>query len=392
SGSSITPNLDKLAKQGIELRRFYTYPLCSPARGAFLSGVMPRRFGLTHVVGKEQSGLPTDIANLPKTLQAHGYSTALIGKWHLGKRAQPRNCGFDHFYGFMGAEIDYYNHMAVKRGQVDWQRNGETVHEEGYSTDLLAKEAQQLLKENNPSRPFYIQVAFNAPHIPLAAPPDLVAKHSNEGGLYAAVVDAMDRAIGNLFAELDAQNLRENTLVLFFSDNGADLRHGDNSPYRQGKMTLYEGGIRTPCIVRWPGKIPTGSVLDQPISVHDLFPTLSAAAGVSITPDTKLDGTNQWPSIQSGEMREREPFLIATSDIALIDGAWKLIETNDGVTSLYHLGDDPSESKDLSSVKTEQHDLLKNKLNALKEGLPDVTGLPKKSARKEKGKKGKSKR
>ncbi|MEM6915893.1 MAG: arylsulfatase [Verrucomicrobiota bacterium] len=391
SGASTTPNLDKLATQGTELRRFYTYPVCSPARAAFLSGLMPRRFGLTHVVGKEQPGLPADIVNLPRVLASNGYHTSLIGKWHLGKRGQPTKSGFDHFYGFMGAEIDYFKHTSVKRAQVDWQRNGRTIEEEGYSTDLLVREAVKLLRETEPSQPFYMQIAFNAPHIPLAAPAELVEKHAGGGGLYAAVIEAMDQAIGNLLAELDALKFRENTLVVFFSDNGADVRHGDNRPFRDGKTTLYEGGIRTPCVLRWPNRIRAGVTSEQPISVHDLFPTLAAAAGLTIPADANLDGTNQWPAIQSGQTIKRSPFLIATSDLAMIDGNWKLIEESNGVTALYHLRDDPSESTDLQAIETGRFQSMKSELDQLKQGLPTVVVQPK-GARKEKGKKGKGKK
>ncbi|HBJ82806.1 MAG TPA: arylsulfatase, partial [Verrucomicrobiales bacterium] len=282
SKSATTPHLDRFAKEGIELQRFYTYAVCSPARAGLLTGQMPRRFGITHVVGPQQPGLPRDVATLPETFRAAGYRTSLIGKWHLGKARGPSDSGFDHFYGFMGAEIDYFKHTAIRSEQTDWQRNGKTVVEEGYSTDLLADEAVRLLQEQAKGRPFYMQVAFNAPHIPLAAPESFVEKHKNGGGLYAAVIDAMDSAIGRILAELDRQKLRDNTLVVFFSDNGADLRLSRSTPLSRGKDTIYEGGIHTPCVIRWPGRVAAGATSKQPVSVQDLFPTLAGAAGLKL--------------------------------------------------------------------------------------------------------------
>ena len=314
SKKATTLNLDRLAKEGVELQRFYTYAVCRPTRAGLPTGPMPRRFGITHVVGPQQPGLPRDVATLPEIFRAAGYRTSLIGKWHLGKERVPLNSGFDHFYGFMRAEIDYFKHTAIRNEQTDWQRNGKTVVEEGYSTDLLAEEAVRLLQQQAKGRPFYMQVAFNAPHIPLAAPESFVEKHKNGGGLYAAVIDAMDSAIGRILAELDRQKLRDDTLVVFFSDNGADLRQSRSTPLTRGKDTIYEGGIHTTCVIRWPGRLAAGSTSRQPVCVQDLFPTLASAVGVKLPTAAKLDGSDQWSALVSGKVAPRPPFLIAMSD------------------------------------------------------------------------------
>ena len=376
STSAKTPSLNRLAKEGIELQRFYTYPVCSPARAALLSGMMPRRFGIVDVIEPQQEGLPKGGATLPAAFKAAGYQTSLIGKWHLGRRNPPMQCGFDHFYGFMGAEIDYFKHTEQHGGgggRIDWQRDGVTVNEEGYSTYLFADEAIRQLKQRDTKRPFFMEVAFNAPHDPFSAPDDLMARHKTDG-VYGAVIEALDIAIGHVLDALDEQGLRNNTIVLFYSDNGSDSRITTNAPLRQGKFTVYEGGIRTVCVVRWPGHVPAGAVTQQPVSGQDWFPTLTAAAGVPLPGNAKLDGTNQWPAIQSGRLVQRPPFLIASHDIALIDGEWKLIEFTNGQRSLFNLRTDISETKDELSKQPELAQRLTAKLAELKKDLPPDSG------------------
>ncbi len=365
-----TPNLNRLAKEGLELQRFYTYPVCSPARAALLSGMMPRRFGIVDVIGPQQAGLPKGGATLPAAFHAAGYQTSLIGKWHLGGFNPPMQCGFDHFYGFMGAEINYFKHTALRgANRTDWQRDGKTVEEEGYSTHLFADEAIRQIKARDAKRPFFIEVAFNAAHFPLAAPDELVAKHKTDG-LYSAVLEALDIAIGRILAELDEQKLRDNTLVLFYSDNGAEKRTSNNAPLSNGKGTVYEGGIRTPCVLRWPGHVPAGAITQQPVSGQDWFPTIAAAAGVPLPSNAMLDGSNQWPSLHGGKLIVRAPFLIAAHDIALIDGDWKLIEWGTGQRSLFNLRTDISESTDEFAKQPELAQRLTAKLAELKKDLP----------------------
>ena len=375
SKSMTTPNLDKMAKEGTELQRFYVYPVCSPTRVALLTGQMPRRFNILTALHGPDPGMPKSVPTIPSVFKAAGYQTSLIGKWHVGKATTPQQNGFDHFYGFINAEVDYYKHTG-KGGRIDWQRDGKTVKEEGYSTYLFADEAVKLLKTRDKAKPFYMQVTFNAPHDPLSAPPELVEKHKEKGerlGLYAAVVEAMDQGIGRVLDVLDAEKIRENTLVVFFSDNGASGREGgSNAPFRFGKGSLYEGGIHTPALIRWTGKIAAGGVLTQPICVQDLFPTLTAAAGVPMPRDAKIDGVSQWPAITQGKRVEREPFIVASFDIALIDGDWKLIEFQDGKRSLFNLKDDISERSDQYTKQPETATRLGTKLDALKKDLPPV--------------------
>jgi len=372
----VTPRLDRLAKEGAELGRFYAYPLCSPTRAALLTGQIPRRFGIVAALHGAEPGVPAGVTMLPATLRAAGYRTSLIGKWHVGRANTPQGAGFEHFYGFLNAEIDYYTHAGL-RGATDWQRDGKALKEEGYSTYLMADDAVRQLKARDRTKPFYLQVNFNAPHDPLAAPPEVLARHKAEGeklGLYNAVVEAMDIGIGRILDALDAEGLRESTLVIFISDNGGATRvGGSNLPLRGGKDTVWEGGIRTPSLVRWPGRVTPGSVVNQPVSVQDLYPTLAAAAGIKLPADTKVDGTNQLPQLLSGKPAPREAFVVASYDIALIDGDWKLIEPQGGsARQLYNLKDDPSEKSDLSKSNPEMLAKLGAKLDTLKKDLPEA--------------------
>jgi len=208
----VTPNLVKLAKDGAELQRFYGYPVCSPARAGLLTGVLPRRLGLVNIIMPGQAGITKATPTLPSKLKAAGYATSLIGKWHLGNQNPATAVGFDHFYGFMGGEVDYLKHTDM-RGKPDWQRDGKQIEESGYTTYLFADEASKQIRNRDKAKPFYLQVAFNAPHVDLAAPEDLVVKHKSDG-LYGAVVEGLDIGIGRILTTLDEQGLGDNTLVI----------------------------------------------------------------------------------------------------------------------------------------------------------------------------------
>jgi arylsulfatase A-like enzyme len=386
-----TPNIDRLAKEGVRLERFYGHPVCSPARAALLSGIMPRRFGVVDVIGPAQQGIPAGTATMASTFRKAGYRTSLIGKWHLGTNPGPLGYGFDRFYGFLGAEIDYFTHISPQ-GRADWWRDERALAEEGHSTQLLAAEAEKQLRERDPQRPFFMQVAFNAPHSPLAATKEILAKH-NADGVYGAVIEELDLGVGRILAALDRLRLRESTIVVFCSDNGAPRRFSPNTPLNGGKDTVQEGGIRTPAIVRWPGKVSGGMVSQHPVAITDLYPTLLAAAGVATPAGAKLDGTDQWSAVASGQTRPRAPFLIASHDIAFYDGRWKVVETAEGKRSLFDLEQDVGETKDLSAEKPEMLKALGEKLDVLKNGLPPAPtrrGPPGKGAKGAPGKKGKA--
>tara|TARA_R110002049_G_scaffold72490_7_gene187550 strand:+ start:130269 stop:133124 length:2856 start_codon:yes stop_codon:yes gene_type:complete len=365
-GTADTPNIDSLARDGVRLTRFYAYPACSPARAAMLTGRFPQRYGITGPVRPRDEGLPASELLLPAAFQKAGYETSLIGKWHLGLAGDdlhPNRRGFDHFYGFLDASIDYYRHTAG-RGQTDWQRDGITIEEEGYSTDLLANEAVRQIENRRSNKPFCIVVSFNAPHSPFQAPKNLIAKYqgklSDHEVTYAAMVDAMDQAIGRILDTIDDQRLCEDTIVVFASDNGA-ARAGTNKPFRGQKREVFEGGIHVPCVVRAPGLLKAGTENEQLSAIHDLFPTLAAATGVSISSPKPLDGISLWTQLRNAESTPRT-IVIAENDHAIIRNDWKLIQFADGGTELFNLRTDSMESNNVVESEPKVASQLLSKL------------------------------
>ncbi len=235
-----------------------------------------------------------------------------------------------------------------------------------------------MIEERDTQRPFYLQVSFNAPHFPLAAPPEYLAKYRHlrsSAAVRAAIIDALDNAVGRILETLDERGLRRNTLVVFLSDNGAD-QTGRNAPFRSGKGSVYEGGIHVPCLLRWPRELEAGSVSQQPISAQDLYPTLAAAAGVMVSDDLKLDGKNLWPAIREGVIQDRGPFLISAANSALFDGDWKLIESADGRTSLFQIANDPGETTDVIVEQAAVAQRLQATLSRFKQDFPALLTRP----------------
>ena len=230
-GKTPTPHIDRIAREGLELARCYAFPFCSPTRSALLTGRMPIRYGMVFTVIRPWSphGLPVEEHLLPETLKSLGYQTACIGKWHLGhahRRLLPNARGFDHFYGHVNADVDYFSHRHM--AGLDWQRNGVSVDEEGYSTALLAKEAVNWIRQRDRTRPFFLYLPFNAVHTPLSAPDEVMVKYRQLPNarlrVLAGAIDAMDAAVGQVLDVLDSEGLAKDTVVLFLSDNGGSQR------------------------------------------------------------------------------------------------------------------------------------------------------------------------
>jgi arylsulfatase A-like enzyme len=358
-GSKIaTPHIDGLAKEGVQLDRFYVHPICSPTRTALMTGRSPARFGITGSIGR--GVVPLDEHFLPQTFQKAGYQTFMVGKWHLGERGDeyaPNARGFDHFYGCLGGAIDYYTHRGARR--LDWHRNGKPVIEEGYSTDLFAAEAIRLLKNRDQKKPVFLYLPFNAPHQPAQAPDVLIQKYKKLGFASralgrAAAIEAMDAAMGRVLAAIKAEGMAKDTLVMFFCDNGSG--GGRRGPrvlpgqlaLRGGKGSVLEGGIRVPAVIRWPGVIQPGTTCSQLISAQDLLPTLSAAAGIEPANKKPLDGVNCWPALRENKIIKRSPVVVAgpSGEFAVMRGQWKLIWSRQGV-SLFDVKRDPTEARDV---------------------------------------------
>jgi arylsulfatase B len=359
-GSKIaTPHIDRLAKDGMQLDRFYVHPICSPTRTALMTGRSPARFGILGPIGR--GVVPLGEHFLPQTFQKAGYQTFMVGKWHLGERGveyTPNARGFDHFYGCLGGVIDYYTHRGPRR--LDWQRNGKPVIEEGYSTDLFAAEAVRLLKNRDQKKPVFLYVPFNAPHQPAQAPEVLLEKYRDLGLAgralgRAAAIEAMDAAMGRVLATIKAEGMAKDTLVMFFCDNGSGGgRRGPRAlpgqlALRGGKGSLLEGGIRVPAVIRWPGVIRARSKCSQLISAQDLLPTLSAAAGIEPANKKSLDGVNCWPALRENKIIKRPPVVVAGQggEFAVLHENRKLLWSR-GQASLFDLKTDPTEERDVS--------------------------------------------
>ncbi len=351
------PQLDALRQSGTELLRFYASPVCSPTRAALLTGRSAFQQGIRDQFAPNNDGVSLLEHFLPESFRAAGYATALVGKWHLGSTSPerlPTQRGFDHFYGFAGPAVDYYTHRFTgPAGGLDWQRNGTPLTEEGYATDLIAAEEVRLLRARDKARPFLHVVTFNAPHTPYAAPDALKANYptlSGDAQTYAAMLESLDLGIGAILAELAAQNLANDTLVVFVSDNGA-VTPGRNTPLRAAKGNVYDGGIRVPAIVRWPGVVRAGATSEQFIAAQDLLPTLASATGVTLRNGLPLDGRDVWTPLRTGAGTVERTFSVATTtNYAQFDGRWKLVRIG-ARDELYDIVTDPTEATNRAAAE-----------------------------------------
>ena len=381
-----TPNLDRLAESGMKLEQFYVQPVCSPTRAALMTGRYPMRYGLQVGVIRPTNdfGLSTDERTLADALREMGYFTAICGKWHLGERRPeylPLHRGFDHHYGHYLGAIDYYTHS--RDGGLDWHRNGQPVREEGYSTDLVANESVRLIKERNPEKPFFLYVPFNAVHGPFQ-PPQEEAFNTPYQHLasprreYAAMIASMDHNIGRILEALDEQGIAEKTVVFFSSDNGGPnpKQVTSNGPLRGGKFKLYEGGVRVPACIVWPGKIKPKTVCEQPMHIVDLFPTLVNFVGGSLEQKLPLDGIDIKDALLHDKELDRACVLLNASPFtgALRMGDWKIVingqvgsndlpgpkrrienqTAEERKLELFDLRDDPYEKNDLAESNPEK--------------------------------------
>ena len=383
-GTIKTPNIDKLANAGTKLGAFYVQPVCSPTRAALMTGRYPMRHGLQVGVVRPwaQYGLPLEERTLAQALKAAGYFTSIIGKWHLGHFQQaylPTKRGFDHQYGHYNGALDYFTH--IRDGGFDWHRNDTVNRDEGYTTTLLGAEAVKVIEKHDSKTPFFMYDAFNAPHTPLQALPEHLKLYEHVKDktrqVYSAMVHAVDVEIGKIVAALEQRGMAENTIIIFSSDNGGPIGLGaTNGRLRAGKGTLYEGGVRSPAFITWPGKIKGGITINQPMHIVDMYPTLIKLAGGSLEQKTPLDGKDIWPVLTEGAPSPHEDILfnITPGRGALRKGDWKIVlggnlkDADDGApkkkakqankgdsaaVELFNLKDDPSEAKNLAAQHPE---------------------------------------
>ena len=384
-----TPNIDKLAKEGAILKSFYVQPVCSPTRAALMTGRYATHTGVYNVVRPGAPwGLPLAERILPQALKEAGYSTAICGKWHLGEfnsAYQPTKRGFDRQYGHMFGAIDYFTHM--RDGKQDWYRDDVAIQEEGYSTHLVAKEACRLIKNKPVDKPMFLYVPFNGIHGPHQVPENYMEPYQNLPKLrqtIAGMLSAVDEAIGQITAALVDAGLRENTLLIFSSDNGgpAPGKATMNTPLRAGKGTVYEGGIRVCAFVNWPGRIKAGITVNEPMHVVDWYPTLVKLAGAPVEQKLQPDGLDIWPVLTQGAKSPHDAILLVGNKpgvSAIRMGDWKLLlnasdkdaedqvgdQKGTGEIELYNLADDISESKNLADAQPEKVKGMRTRLDAM---------------------------
>lgn len=376
-----TPNLDALAKQSLRCTNGYvSHPFCSPTRSGLMTGRYQQRFGHENnpawLPESTVAGLPLSQTTMPQVLKTAGYITGCVGKWHLGAHPQfhPNRRGFDHYFGLLGGGHIY---LPGAKGGVEYQipmnRNGKDEPLAGYLTEVLGREAANFINHHK-SNPWFLYLAFNAPHTPLQVTEALekrtahISDQTRRG--YAGLVLGLDDAVGMVTKALQGSGQTENTLVFFFSDNGGPIgvTHSDNTPLKGAKGQVYEGGVRVPFLISWPGKLAAGKDFSQPVISLDVLPTAAAIAGAKIPASTQLDGVNLLPFLSGenpGAPHERLFWRTGGgASHAVRQGDWKLAKLKDNPAELYNLADDIGESKNLAALKPDITAQLQSAIDA----------------------------
>ena len=409
-----TPNLDRLAAGGTRLTSFYvTWPACTPSRGSLLTGRYPQRNGTydmfrndlvdhDYLYPKEEyavswemiGGMDTREVLIPKVLKQAGYVSGIFGKSDLGQlhRFLPLQRGFDEFYGFTNTGVDYWTHERYGVPSMYYGNEPTTEDKGTYATDLFRREALKFI-EKNKERPFFCYVPFNAPHGAsnlerprpgVQAPLEYIRTHYGQYDpkeantrrakrvRYMAAVTYMDEAIGQIMDLLVRHDLEENTIVIFFSDNGGSGGAADNTPLRGGKSRMFEGGIRVPCIVRWPGVVPAGLVCDEFLNSMDILPMICNAAGIQLPMGVKLDGFDMAHVLAGKEKSPREEmFWQRRGDKSARVGNYKWVESSRG-SGLFDLSSDIGEQHDLSKEKPEILNMVKSRFTAWEKSMAEA--------------------
>jgi arylsulfatase A len=404
-----TPNLDRLAREGRRFTSFYTaQPVCSASRAALLTGCYPNRIGIMGALGpKSMVGIHSNEVTLAELVKQKNYATAIFGKWHLGHHPQflPLRHGFDEYYGLPYSNDMWPNHPEAKKGTypdlplIDGDRTIALNPDQTQLTKDYTARATRFIARNK-ERPFFLYLAHSMPHVPLFASDRF--RDQSGAGLYGDVIQEIDWSVGEVLKALEENGLSQNTLVIFTSDNGPWLSYGNHSgsagKLREGKGTVWEGGVRIPCVMRWPGKIPANTVCTEPSMTIDIFPTVAHITGATL-PRHKIDGKNIWPLIDGtpGATSPQQAyfFYYNTNDLlAVRSGPWKLYvpqpyrslngrpggtngipakyENLETDLALYNLESDPSETKNLASAERESGKRLEFLLTQMRRDLGDA--------------------
>jgi arylsulfatase B len=412
NGFAKTPHIDRIARQGVELDRFYVSPMCSPTRAGLMTGRYPMRFGMARSVVRPWAryGLPPEERTLPEALGEAGYAhRGAFGKWHLGHldpKWHPLAQGFTDYRGCYNGAVDYFT--RDRDGQTDWHANWDDVDEDGYVTDLVADSAAAYVRRHAKDGPFLCYVAFTAPHEPLQAPKAYLDRYAaldddpndgkpSEKQALAAMIACMDDGIGRILKSIDDAGISKDTLVWFVSDNGG-IRSipGNNTPLRAGKLTVYEGGVRVPAAAWWPGVIEGGRKISTPIVNVDILPTVLRVTGApTAAPVGPLDGQDVFGALAGTDQGDagRDLYFftgqagLEDEQLAVTTGdGWKLVVAGPDVrragwqtpqhrVELFHLAEDPLEKTDLAAREPDRVTALGRKLVAFRKSEP-ATSLP----------------
>ncbi len=368
-----SPHIDKIVAAGMRFDNFYANcPVCSPTRASLLTGRYPELVGVPGVIRTHAENswgyLDPHAVMLPSLLNQAGYHTAIVGKWHLGLESpsRPNERGFDHFQGYLGDMMDdYYSH---RRHGINYMRREESeIDPQGHATDLFTAWACEYIADRSAQgTPFFLYLPYNAPHTPIQPPQDWLERVkarepaiTDRRAKLVALIEHMDDGIGQVMTQLEESGVAENTLVIFTSDNGGQVSAGaNNGSLRDGKQSMYEGGLKVPCCAVWPGKISTGTRSDRAGLTMDLYPTICAAAGISV--EHKIDGRSILPTLlgESQPAEERDLFFHRREGgeryggltiNAIRRGDWKLLQNSPfAALELYNLKADPLEENELS--------------------------------------------
>jgi arylsulfatase A-like enzyme len=357
-----TPHLDKLAAQGMRFTQFYSNgPVCTPTRAGLMTGRYQQRVGLEWAIfpGQKEPGLPTSETSIARMLKDAGYRTGIFGKWHLGYKPEygPNAHGFDRYVGLLSGNVDFWTKKEVNT-ELDWYIDGKLQFEKGYATDLISDHAVRFITEKA-DKPFFVYVPYNAVHWPFQTPDKEDARDKSnwvagDRAAYRKMMHSMDAGIGRILKALEEKGVQDETLVIFTNDNGGE-RFSDNGPLFHLKGTLWEGGIRVPCIIRYPGKVAAGATTDQVGISMDLTATILAACGVK--PPRVLDGIDLLPWITAKKTTPRTLFWRIDrpnrKQRVALAGNWKW-HNDGGLELLFDLSKDPGERKNLGHLNPEK--------------------------------------
>ncbi len=395
-GRARTPHIDRLSARGMRFNRFYAQPICTPTRTALMTGRYPWRSGMASGVVRNWGdyAVPLDEVTLGEVMQEAGYYSAIVGKWHLGHASPahlPTERGFDYHYGLY-TQIDHFTH-EFRLGGLDWHRNGRPVREGGYATDLLGEDAARIIRKHDFSeQPLFLYHPAYAVHGFKQAPERYTRRYEEVEGEtqkerrnrrnHLGLVEALDVQVGRIVDALKERGQLENTLLLFASDNGGNLRlQASNDPLRGGKGTYYEGGVRVPAFAYWKGEIAPTRTASSLVYVADFFPTVAHVAGAELPDDRKIDGLDLGPLLFESEPSGRSeiPLMIEDSERrsrgALIQWPWKLRRHREQpggswAVQLFNLETDPTEDRNVAESHPEIVSTMSERLNALRETAP----------------------